>query len=403
MTGLPEGWEWKTIAEVADVSLGRQRSPQHHSGPNMRPYLRSANVTWRGIDTSDVKQMNFDAADRATFELRPGDLLLNEASGSPNEVGKPAIWRGEIEGCCFQNTLLRVRTRGPIIEYLYWYCMFAAREGRFGEAGRGVNIRHLGKAGLAGFPIPVPPLDEQERIVAAIEEHLSRADAGAASLRSARSRLERYLDAALDAAFEDGWPRKPLDELNAPGRPICYGILKPKTPDPGVVPYVEVRSIADGRIKTGELHRTTKALHDEFRRSELRGGDVVLAIRGSYDRAAVVPDELAGANVSRDVARIAPVANLRADFLAAFLVSPEARRYFRGHARGVAVQGVNIGDLRQLPTPAPSDQQQVEAMALVDAARRGAERIKAEIDIARRRADALRRSVLAAAFAGRLV
>ncbi len=101
----------------------------------MRPYLRSANVTWKGIDLSDVKEMNFDPSEAVEFQLEPGDLLLNEASGSPNEVGKPAIWNGELDGFCFQNTLLRVRSKGPATAYLYWYCRSAALAGRFGEAG----------------------------------------------------------------------------------------------------------------------------------------------------------------------------------------------------------------------------------------------------------------------------
>src|SRR4051794_34720147 len=129
MTDLPPGWEWSTIGDVANVSLGRQRSPQHHTGPNMLPYLRAANITWQGIDISNVNEMNFDPSDAATFALQPGDLLLNEASGSSSEVGKPAIWRGEIAKCCFQNTLLRVRSQGPLIDYLYWYCRDAALAG----------------------------------------------------------------------------------------------------------------------------------------------------------------------------------------------------------------------------------------------------------------------------------
>ena len=75
----------------------------------MRPYLRSANVTWEGVSLDDVKEMNFDDNDYEKYKLEPGDLLLNEASGSPHEVGKPAIWHGEIDECCFQNTLLRLR------------------------------------------------------------------------------------------------------------------------------------------------------------------------------------------------------------------------------------------------------------------------------------------------------
>jgi type I restriction enzyme S subunit len=167
----------------------------------MRPYLRSANVTWSGIDLTDVKEMNFDPSEATTFQLEPGDLLLNEASGSPNEVGKPAIWRGEIDGCCFQNTLLRVRARGPSTAFLYWYCRSAALAGEFGAAGRGVNIRHLGKQGLAAFPIPLPPAQEQERIAAAIEDHLSQLDNALALLVAAERRATSLRRSILASAF----------------------------------------------------------------------------------------------------------------------------------------------------------------------------------------------------------
>ena len=145
--------------------------------------------------------MNFDDADFERYRLRNGDLLLNEASGSPNEVGKPAVWRGEIDGCCFQNTLLRLQPRELDLRYVYWYCHLSARMGRFGDAGRGVNIRHLGKQGLARFPIPIAPVAEQKRIVAAIEEHFSRLDAAEATLRQTLQRLDTLRSSILADAF----------------------------------------------------------------------------------------------------------------------------------------------------------------------------------------------------------
>ncbi|MDE2942176.1 MAG: restriction endonuclease subunit S, partial [Chloroflexota bacterium] len=54
---LPEGWTWATAAQLGEVRLGRQRSPKKATGPHMRPYLRAANVTWDGLDLSDVKSM----------------------------------------------------------------------------------------------------------------------------------------------------------------------------------------------------------------------------------------------------------------------------------------------------------------------------------------------------------
>ena len=198
---LPRDWQRTEIGEVARVQLGRQRSPQHHAGPQMRPYLRAANVTWDGLSLDDVKQMNFDEGDFETYRLRPGDLLLNEASGSPNEVGKPAVWNGEIENCCFQNTLLRLQARDVNPGYLYWYCYMAASTGLFGEAGRGVNIRHLGKQGLARFPIPVAPSVEQERIVTGLEAQFQQTSDCEASIHQALERLHALRRSILTRAF----------------------------------------------------------------------------------------------------------------------------------------------------------------------------------------------------------
>lgn len=208
---LPQDWRRTEIGEVATVQLGRQRSPQHHAGPQMRPYLRAANVTWAGLSLDDVKQMNFDEGDFETYRLWPGDLLLNEASGSPNEVGKPAVWNGEIEDCCFQNTLLRLQARDIDSDYLHWYCYMAASTGRFGEAGRGVNIRHLGKQGLARFPIPVAPKVEQERIVTGLEEQFQQSWDCEAAIHQALERTHALRRSILSAAFSGRLVRQRAD------------------------------------------------------------------------------------------------------------------------------------------------------------------------------------------------
>ncbi len=224
---LPPHWESRTVGEVAEVQLGRQRSPKHHTGKQMRPYLRAANVTWNGISLDDVKEMNFDDSDLKQYRLEPGDLLLNEASGTPSEVGKPVIWDGEIKDCCFQNTLLRLRPRGLDMGYLYWYCYFSALAGRFGDAGRGVNIRHLGKRGLSRFPISVAPRSEQSRIagdisnkfdqIRTLQQSVEEAQNRAATLR--RSVLAEAFAGRLVAQDPDDEPASVLLERIAASRP----------------------------------------------------------------------------------------------------------------------------------------------------------------------------------------
>ena len=202
-----------TISQVALVQLGRQRSPQHHSGEQMRPYLRAANVSWEGIVLDDVKTMNFGDADFERYRLTRGDLLLNEASGSPNEVGKPAVWDGQIKDCCFQNTLLRLRPRAVTLRYLYWHCYLSALSGEFGEAGRGVNIRHLGKQGLARFPIPVAPPEVQDEVVTRIDHQMQAVEESRRTLASTLHRVAALRRSVLAASFSGRLvPQDPTDE-----------------------------------------------------------------------------------------------------------------------------------------------------------------------------------------------
>jgi type I restriction enzyme S subunit len=404
MSELPPGWEWTTIGEIAEVNPAMSKADLTDDQiVSFVPMVAVAEESGL-VDLSDTRTAG-SLKNKSYRQFVDGDLLVAKITPSM-ENGKAAVARELMNGRGFGSTEFHVVRASPAVlpEYLLH---FVLQRGFRADAARNMT----GTAGqlrvppdyLRSRPVPLPPRGEQERIVAAIEEHLSRLEAAKAATASARRRIAGFYDSVLQETFDPAWPRDPLDSLNDPERPICYGILKPKTPEPGTVPYVEVRSIAKGRIKMGELHKTTSALHQEFRRSELRPGDVTLAIRGSFDRAAVVPQELVGANVSRDVARIAPTHRLLPDFLAAFLVSPEARRFFRSHARGVAVQGINIGDLRRLPVPSPDLERQQAAIRQIEAARAAIDHIEDEVRVGEVRSRQLRHSILAAAFSGELV
>lgn len=153
-----------TLSDIAEVRVGRQRSPKNHIGADMRKYLRAANVSWDGLKLDDVKSMNFDAKEMELYHLQRGDILLSEASGSPKEVGKPAIWNDEIQNCAFQNTLIRVRPHSVEPRYLLHYFHQQASDGAFARGSRGVGIHHLGQATLSRWQVPLPAVDEQQRI-----------------------------------------------------------------------------------------------------------------------------------------------------------------------------------------------------------------------------------------------
>ncbi|MCP4418457.1 MAG: hypothetical protein GY805_17705, partial [Chloroflexi bacterium] len=111
---LPEGWVWASVNQTGSVQLGRQRTPKHHNGPHMRPYLRVANVFENRIDTSDVLKMNFSPKEFETYRLEFGDILLNEGQ-SLELIGRPAMYRNEVPGACFQNTLVRYKAYSGVL------------------------------------------------------------------------------------------------------------------------------------------------------------------------------------------------------------------------------------------------------------------------------------------------
>lgn len=411
MSDLPSGWEWTTIGEVADVQLGRQRSPKNHHGPHMRPYLRAANVTWNGIDLSDVKQMNFEPAEADVFELKPGDLLLNEASGSPNEVGKPAIWRGEIAGCCFQNTLLRVRPRRVSTEYLYWYCRAVALSGRFGEAGRGVSIRHLGKQGLAAFPLALAPLAEQERIVAAVEEHVSRLDAALASARAAKRKVDVLRLALMRSAFVDG-----LGVLERPAPTRLLGEVldllldhRGKTAKKlggdfvqSGVPVISAIHIKGGRICWDERHRfVTRDMFERWMPERTRAGDVLLTSEAPLGSVASVEDDDPLVLSQRLFCLRGAVGVLDNQYLRYFLESPVGQRRLLQRSSGTTVTGIRQSELRRVVIPVPSLADQRRIVALLDTSLSRLAGTAPSVAL-ERRCSAVRSAVLHAAFAGRL-
>ncbi|HUQ69942.1 MAG TPA: hypothetical protein VM165_10485, partial [Planctomycetaceae bacterium] len=140
---IPPGWARASVGDVGDVRLGRQRSPKNRSAEFPTKYVRAANITWTGLDLSDVLDMDFRPSELASYTLQPGDVLLSEASGSASEVGKPVIWNGELEDCCFQNTVIRFRPKAVGSKFALVAFQHFARNSVFARVSKGVGIHHL--------------------------------------------------------------------------------------------------------------------------------------------------------------------------------------------------------------------------------------------------------------------
>jgi type I restriction enzyme S subunit len=163
-------WRLGKVDEEGDVQLGQQKHPKYDRGSNIRPYLRVDNVRDCWIDATNVLRMHFPEHELGKFELLPGDILLNE--GQTREyLGRSAIYRGEIVGCCFQKTLLRFRCGDSLIpEFAQTYFRFLLYSGFFASHASQTAIAHITSVRFKKMPIPVPSLTQQKEIATRIGE-----------------------------------------------------------------------------------------------------------------------------------------------------------------------------------------------------------------------------------------
>ena len=198
----PPSWEHSTVAEAGTVELGRQRHPDWHTGPNMKPYLRVANVFEDRIDARDVKEMHWPDATFERFKLHPGDVLLNEGQ-TPELLGRPAIYRGEPVDVAFTNSLLRFKASDRVLpEFALLVFRRHMHAGRFTRESRiTTNIAHLSASRLKPIEFPIPPRSDQQRIVDASHEQLDNVRLLAAAAGAARRRSAGLRRSLLAAAF----------------------------------------------------------------------------------------------------------------------------------------------------------------------------------------------------------
>ena len=163
------------------------------------------------------------------------------------------------------------------------------------------------------------------------------------------------------------WNSVPLGELCDEERGISYGIVKVGEFISDGVPVVRGGDIRNGRIICDDSKRVTADVSNQFRRTILQGGEIVLNLIADPGHSAIVPRELAGHNVSRDVAVI-PL-NGRSDvrFVDFFLKSKIAVDWLTARLQGSVTQKINLGTLRELPIPQPPLPEQKSIAAVLGA------------------------------------
>ena len=194
---LPASWAWANVGTVADSRLGKMLDKAKNKGTPRR-YLRNINVRWFDFDLSDLLEMRFEDSELPEFALRFGDVMICEGG----EPGRAAVWDARVTDIYFQKAIHRVRFVDFVdSEFFVKALRASADDGRLVESFTGTGIKHFTGKGLAEYLFPLPPLAEQHRIVAKVDELMALCDQLEASLATGNETRGQLVEAMLYEAL----------------------------------------------------------------------------------------------------------------------------------------------------------------------------------------------------------
>jgi type I restriction enzyme S subunit len=216
----PLRWKIKTLQEVAEIQTGLSKSASRVGDFVRLPYIRVANVQDGRLDLSEVKEINVpkDAVDR--YRVIQGDLLLTEG-GDFDKLGRGALWTGAIRECVHQNHIFVVRANSNLLDRRFLALLTQSVHGRgyFQSCSKqSTNLASINSTQLKQFPVPLPPLPEQQKIADILgtwDEALEKLDALiAAKARRKQALMQQLLTGHRRLpGFSKPWAKPKLGDL----------------------------------------------------------------------------------------------------------------------------------------------------------------------------------------------
>ena len=448
---IPSTWRWSTMGAEAEVVGGgtprTNRSdyfggdvpwitPADLSGYTEKFIAKGArNITQAGLEGSGAKLM---PTGTVLFSSRApiGYVAIAANPVSTNQGFKSFVLRGNLTP-----------------DFVYYYLKHAKKLAL--ELASGTTFQEISGKNAARIPVPVPPLAEQHQIVAEIEKQFTRLDAGVAALRRVQANLKRYRAAVLKSACEGrlvpteaqlakaegrtyetgeqlltriladrrknwrgrgkykepatpdktnlpplptGWAWSTAEQLSDENRSITYGVIKLGAHVIGGVPVLRSSDVRHLRLDLEDLKIISPDVANGYQRTFLKGGEILVTVRGTLGGVVVAPDQCAGFNISREVAMLALVEPSMAKAAAIFIGSSPLQRWLTQHAKGIAYTGINIETLKRLPVPLPPLVEQSRIAAEVERRLSMIEKLETTVLASLYRATRLRRSVLRKTF-----
>ncbi len=436
---LPEGWALTCMDTAGIWSTGgtpSRKVPAYFGGEI--PWVKSGDLN-DGILTSTQEQLTMCGLQESPAKLvAAGSVSIALYGATIGKLGVLAMPAATNQACANCEVDERAFWR----KYIFYYLM--SQRQNLIDAGQGGAQPNLTNQIVRDWPLPVPPLAEQERIVAKLEEVLARVNNARERLARVPAILKRFRQSVLAAAcsgrltadwreheegseleavpqafsggFQDlperpsGWTWNTIEQLAADlphsiqSGPFGSHLLHSEFQERGIL-AIGIDNVHEGCFSLGRQHRISLKKYEELRKFAARPGDVLLTVMATVGRCCVIPDDIETAIITKHVYRIT-VDRARVEphyLMLSLLGDPFVLSQVQEQIRGQTRPGINGQILKGLHVCTPSLSEQQEIIRCVDMLLGSADTIATRVMQATRRADKLTQSTLARTFRGELV
>jgi len=456
---LPEGWASTTIDSTFQLSGGGtpDRGNSSYWGGKV-PWLSSGDIKTHRISVGSEFITKQGLANSSAKLCPAGSVVLVVRSGILKHTLPVAV----LEQPAAINQDLRCMDSGNV-ELNAWLALALRASAReiLEQNREGTTVQSVKTETIRAFPLKVPPLAEQRRIVAKVEELLARVHVARERLAKVPKILKRFRQAVLAAACdgrltadwreetlgsetaqdlvnriaterqrreetlhrrrreddEDSssdafaitwdipaeWCWASLKDLLHYERSAAYGVLQPGSDVRGGVPFVRICDLANGTVQESNLKHIAASIDKQYPRTRLLGNEVLVTLVGTIGRTAVVHSALSGANVARAIGVLPLCPHVIPTYVRFALDHLPKNKELNDLAREVARKTLNLGLLKAVQIPLPPLTEQHEIVRRVDALFALADKIEARVQAATARVAKITQAILAKAFRGELV
>lgn len=298
---------------------------------------------------------------------------------------------------CIGRGLTAIRPSG-LLNLKYVLFFFRYIEAQLQQKGTGTTFKAITQDTVKNLEIPVPSLDEQERIVLRIEELFSQLDSGMETLQKTKQQLAVYRQAVLKEAFADFANKKPIREMSSLVTSGSRGWAQYYA-DIGAR-FIRITDLTrDGiTLKSDSIQYVALPDKAEGKRSRLIGGDVLVSITADLGSIALIPDSIGEAYINQHIAMVRFNNPAQDEFMAWYLRSEWGQKDLLKNKRGGGKLGLGLDDIRDTPVPVVSDEEAQQIVAFIDNRLSVCDSIGQTVHTALQQAEAMRQSILKQAF-----